>query len=95
MMRLGFPPLLSEKGLTQHTELAERKRTFTPSSIIFLTLSYWRISQYSSCPTLIRSCSASRSGEHVAVGAVGYIVALLLQPEAQRKLPAQELAGTD
>ena len=96
-MRLGRPSLLGLNGLTQQTELPERNSRFTPASRIFTTLSYWRMSQYSSWPTLRNALHFSpRSGaEHVAVGAVGHVVAVLLQPVGQRELERQELAGAD
>ncbi len=51
-MRLGRPSLLGVSGVTQQTALPERKSRFTPASRIRTTLRYWRMSQYSSWPTL-------------------------------------------
>ena len=61
--KLELPDELSRSGVTQHTELPQRNSRFTPESRSCSTLRYWRISQYSSCPTLrnVRHRSA-RSG---------------------------------
>ena len=44
---------LLRKGLTQHEVLPERNIRLTPSSRSLHTDWCWRMSQYSSCPTLI------------------------------------------
>ena len=47
-MRFGAPVELSRSGVTQHTEFPEKNSKFTPASRSATTLSYWRMSQYSS-----------------------------------------------
>ena len=55
------------------------------------------MSQYSSWPTLMNALhlQAAVGREHVAVGAIGHVVAVLLEPVGQRELERQELARAE
>jgi hypothetical protein len=52
MIRFGRPSRDARNGVTQQTALPDRNSRLTPASRSVSTLRNWRMSQYSSWPTL-------------------------------------------
>ena len=86
---------LGRNGITPQQVSPLKKATFSPAAIAALTFSYISSDQYSSWPTeskRLRPQQPLGVGVRVDVADVGDVVALLLHPEGQRKLPEQKLA---
>ncbi len=97
MMRLGRPSLPAGSGVTQQTVLPERNSRLTPASRIRSTLS-----ELADVPVLVvadaderLALEAAVGREHVAIGTIGHVVAVLFEPVGQRKLERQELARAE
>ena len=96
-MRFGRPSLLSRNGVTQQTEFPERNSRLTPALRMPLDTS-----ELADVPILVVAHADKRLAlepmvgrEHVAVGAIAHVVAVLFQPVGQWKLERQELARAE
>ena len=95
--RFGRPSLLGSSSTTPEIELPDRKARLTPASRALRD-----VLEHPLGPVLVvadreerlRAKQTLAVRVRVDVGDVGDVVALLLQPERQRKLGHQELAGS-
>ena len=86
-----------DSGVTQQIALPERNSRFTPASRIVVDAL-----ELADVPVLVVADADERLAlqavigrDHVAVGAVGHVVAVLLEPVGQRELERQELARAE
>ena len=97
MIRLGRPSLLARNGVTQQMALPERNSRLTP--VVAHPLD---APELPDVPVFVVADADERLAlqapvgrEHVAVRAIGHVVAVLLEPVRQRELERQELARAE